>query len=85
MEEGLQLMQLDRSCVGGHSSPSGYQMSKTGCGINGNQALFVFSISILQHHRGVVHGCICRCNHINEIPRATPSFLARSDPSLSLL
>jgi hypothetical protein len=25
---------------------------------------------------------ICRCNEINEIPRATPSFLARSDPSL---
>jgi len=25
--------------VGGHSSPSGYQMSKTGCSINGNQAM----------------------------------------------
>jgi len=34
---GLQGSNLCTSRLGGHSSPSGYQMSKTGCGINGNQ------------------------------------------------
>lgn len=58
----------------GHSSPSGYQMSKTGCSINGNHGRPV-SLHHLQHKSTMgmeeeyVHGCICRCDDVNEIPR----------------